>query len=336
VPVKSLLKRLLSTSQSLRVLDRSGRPRVIVLMYHDLCEDGDFTNWLRVPVSEFEAQLRMLGRVGRIVDAAACSDPESLPADRLHFLLTFDDGYVNNLRLALPVLERLEVPATFFISTGPMTDGAPFWSDMVTTAIAGADLRELDLGEFGLDRYRFRPGDGEAAWEDVQRCLVAIKAVGNEDHPAVAGVLDHLRRQYAQVLDEHLPRYRPLSSSEVATLAASPLVTIGSHGHHHRVLTLLDDEALAHSLTESRRLLEDIVGGPVRELAYPNGDHDERVRAAAVCAGYERAYTVAPGILGATDDPLLCPRLGVGGVGPRWLLGSLLGEQLLRDRLGRS
>ena len=170
----------------------------------------------------------------------------------------------------------------------------------------------------------------------MQRCLVAIKAVGNEDHPTVAGVLDRLRRDYAAVLDEHLGRYRPLTGQEVETLAASPLVEIGSHGHHHRILTRLDDDALAHSLAESRRLLEDVAGKPVCELAYPNGDHDARVRAAAVCAGYERAYTVAPGTLGAADDPLRRPRLGVAGVGPHWLSGSLIGEQLLRDRFRRS
>jgi peptidoglycan/xylan/chitin deacetylase (PgdA/CDA1 family) len=332
--VKTAFRRLLASPRVLRFLDRPDRPRVVVLMYHDICEDGDFPNWLRVPVSAFDAQLRLLRGLGRIIGPEECREPERLPADTLHFLLTFDDGYLNNLRLALPVLERHEAVAQFFISTGPMASGEPFWSDVVTSAIQGARLESLDLTEFGLGVFRFRSA-GEAAWEDVQRCLVAVKNLGNEDHPAVMAVLEHLHREHAAVLAEHLPRYRPLTAAEVATLAGSPSVRIGSHGHHHRILTRLEDEALVASLRESRRLLEGITGEAVRELAYPNGNHDARVRRAALSAGYERAYTVAPGILTAHDDVLQRPRLGVAGVGPSWATASRLGEEFLRERIRR-
>lgn len=332
--MKTFLKRQLARPAIQRRLDRPGSPRVIALMYHDVCPDGDFANWLRVPVSAFDAQLAVLSRLGRIVGPDACRDVGKLDPDVLHFLITFDDGYIGNLELALPVLERHGAAAQFFISTGPMASGEPFWSDVVTTAIQGGALRELDLTDFGLGLFRFR-SEGEEAWDDVQRCLLAVKNLGNEDHPAVLGILERLRQDHGKALDEHLPRYRPLTRAEVGRLAASPCAHVGSHGHHHRILTRLEDEALAATMVESRRLLEEITGDSVRELAYPNGNHDARVRRAALSAGYERAYTVAPGILTAADDPLLRPRLGVAGVGPDWLLAGRIGEEMLRDRLRR-
>jgi peptidoglycan/xylan/chitin deacetylase (PgdA/CDA1 family) len=72
-------------------------------------------------------------------------------------------------------------------------------------------------------------------------------------------------------------------------------VDIGSHGVAHAHLTRLTDAELRRELTESKRQIEDELGRPCADLAYPYGEHDERVRAAVRAAGYERAY-------GLTDD----------------------------------
>ena len=67
-------------------------------------------------------------------------------------------------------------------------------------------------------------------------------------------------------------------------------VNIGSHGIAHAHLTRLSDDELQRELTDSKHEIEDELEGPCRELAYPYGEHDERVRAAARAAGYKRAY----------------------------------------------
>jgi peptidoglycan/xylan/chitin deacetylase (PgdA/CDA1 family) len=82
-------------------------------------------------------------------------------------------------------------------------------------------------------------------------------------------------------------------------------VAIGSHGVSHAHLTRLGDEELRRELNESRQQLEDELGRPCRELAYPYGEHDERVRRFAHAAGYERAY----GLYVDGDDPLASRRL---------------------------
>jgi peptidoglycan/xylan/chitin deacetylase (PgdA/CDA1 family) len=67
-------------------------------------------------------------------------------------------------------------------------------------------------------------------------------------------------------------------------------VAIGSHGVSHAHLTRLSDDELRRELTESKEAIEGEVGRPCPELAYPYGEHDERVRAAVRAAGYERAF----------------------------------------------
>lgn len=327
--LRGLLKSILGNARLTRLAARRGPAAVLVLMYHDLRDDGDFANWLRVPVSDFDAQLEALGRLGRFVEPEALSDPDGLDPRRLNILLTFDDGYVNNHRLALPLLARHKAPALVFVSTRHMREQRPFWPDVIITAVQAGGLDALDLRAFGLGEARFRPAGNPGRWEDIQRLLVAVKALGNADHPQVAALLGHLRDRHGDLLDEHLPRFRPLNAAEAREMAASGWCRLGAHGHDHDILTYLDDENLDYNLREPRRILEEAAGAPVVDLAYPNGDFDARVQAGAVAAGYARAYTTRPGLARPDAPTLELPRLGVGADEPLSVLRYQINRLLL-------
>jgi peptidoglycan/xylan/chitin deacetylase (PgdA/CDA1 family) len=82
-------------------------------------------------------------------------------------------------------------------------------------------------------------------------------------------------------------------------------VEIGSHTSTHGHLTRMSDDGLGHELRDSKMEIEDELSSPCRALAYPYGEHDERVREAARRAGYERAYALRDG----GDDPYALPRV---------------------------
>ena len=82
-------------------------------------------------------------------------------------------------------------------------------------------------------------------------------------------------------------------------------VAIGSHGISHAHLTRLSDDDLRRELVDSRQAIEDELGASCTELAYPYGEHDERVRAAVRRAGYERAFA----LWRRSRDPYAAPRL---------------------------
>lgn len=82
-------------------------------------------------------------------------------------------------------------------------------------------------------------------------------------------------------------------------------VAIGSHGVSHAHLTRLSDEEVRSELADSREQIEHELGRGCTDLAYPYGEHDERVRRLARAAGYDRAY----GLWERSDDPYALPRL---------------------------
>jgi peptidoglycan/xylan/chitin deacetylase (PgdA/CDA1 family) len=109
-----------------------------------------------------------------------------------------------------------------------------------------------------------------------------------------------------------IPEFEDDDREQLATMTWDELrayvergVTIGSHGVSHAHLTRLADDELRRELVDSKEAIEDELGCPCHELAYPYGEHDERVRAAARVTGYERAY----GLAERGQDPFALPRL---------------------------
>lgn len=100
----------------------------------------------------------------------------------------------------------------------------------------------------------------------------------------------------------------PMSWDQLGGLAEAGW-EIGSHTRTHPHLTTLDDDALRTELTESRATVEQRLGRPCPTLAYPYGDHDERVVAAAAAAGYTAAGTLPARL--PPPRPLAWPRVGV-------------------------
>jgi peptidoglycan/xylan/chitin deacetylase (PgdA/CDA1 family) len=325
--VKSVIGQPVLTRGLTRAGGRGG-PAVAVLCYHDLREDGDFRNWLRLSVTDFDRHLTWLGRVARFIAPEDLDAPERLAHDRLNVMLTFDDGYVNNLKLALPLLAAHRAPALFFVSTHPVQEQQPFWPDLVLTPVQALRLERLDLTAFGFADYRFRATDDGDRWEDLERLLVDLKRVGNPDHPRVAGALAHITGLHGAATAEHLRRFRPLTEDELRELARSPWARVGSHSHDHVLLTYLDDDSLAMNLTESRRILAGLTGSPPTDLAYPNGTWDARVAAATREAGYARAWTTSPGLFKSVTPRMALPRFMVGGYDSLGVLGFVLNKQL--------
>lgn len=109
---------------------------------------------------------------------------------------------------------------------------------------------------------------------------------------------------------EHEHELRPMSWDQAGRLADAGW-EVGSHtSSHPRLSRVADDAELARQLEASRTELEERLGRPCRTLAYPYGDHDERVVAAAGRAGYAAASTL-PGRFPGTPEPLAWPRVGV-------------------------
>lgn len=226
-------------------------------------------------------------------------------------VLTFDDGFADNLHHAMPVLERHAAPGTFYIATGYASRTARLWWVELEEAI-----RRLPRVRAEVDGQRFDLPAGTAAEK--------TRAFETLYWPLRDGPEEHLLDVIGRLADEAgvdrpaLVRSMCLDWEGVGALAASPLVTIGAHTVSHPRLAKHDEARVRRELAESRATLQEKLGRPVLDFAYPVGDPTSagvREFRLAAEAGYRSGVTTRPGVLYPQhrDRLTALPRLSVNG-----------------------
>ena len=264
----------------------------VVLTYHSIGRRPVDPYGQAVSPATFERQLRILKRATNVVTAATIADCVRRKASSAGLsAVTFDDGYSDVLSEALPVLERLQVPMTLFVTTDPVSQACPFWWDRLTAAVLGSQPPDASRHQ---------------AFADVHARLKRLGGSQRED--AIASLI--AAERWAPTMDLG----RPLTAEELRHLAAHPLVDIGAHTVSHPSLASLSEAEQRFELVESQRWLESHLAQRIRLLAYPfgkAGDVSEVSRTAAKGSGYHAAFVTTPGPVTPDVDVMAIPRLTV-------------------------
>ena len=296
-----LLSPLLRTLLA-RLGTRAGRPRLAILMFHQVLERPSALFPGIPDVETFRWQMTLVSRLFHVLplaEAVGALRRGSLPPRAL--AISFDDGYRNNLTQALPVLQSLGLPATFFVATG-FLDGQVMWNDRVIAALSSTRRVEFDSGLPGIDRLILdSPGARRRA---IERILAAIKYLPPAQRLEVVADIEQRAGCRAD-------RGLMLDPAGVRALAAAGM-EIGAHTRTHPILTALDPAAAEREIRRGREELETLLGRPVRLFAYPNGrpgrDYGPEHVAMVRRAGFLAAVSTAPGTAEPATDPFQLPR----------------------------
>ena len=202
--------------------------------------------------------------------------------------LTFDDGYQDNLRLAVPLLEKLRLPATFFLVPGLLSGDVRAWWEILGWGFARSTRATVHWDGRVLPT-RGRAGRGSLRWimEGLKSCDQAVR-----------------QRKVTTLLDLLEPEGEPNDRNLFLDWdGARELVrrgfAVGSHSMYHAILSREAPDEQLRDLVASRRRLEAELQVPIRLLAYPNGtraDYDAVTMAAAERAGYRHALGAHAGL----------------------------------------
>jgi peptidoglycan/xylan/chitin deacetylase (PgdA/CDA1 family) len=175
--------------------------------------------------------------------------------------ITFDDGYADNFRCALPILEQHGLHATFFVATG-FLDGGRMWNDTLIEAIRTTQCESIDISDFGICKLRI--SSVEYKRKALEMLIPAIKHL----EP------DARREAVAAVASRCAPTTAPddlmMTSDQVRSLRASGM-GIGAHTVSHPILERCDHTTARREISESRSYLEDLLCERIGLFAYPNG-----------------------------------------------------------------
>jgi peptidoglycan/xylan/chitin deacetylase (PgdA/CDA1 family) len=276
--------------------------RLSVLIYHRVLERPDPLFPDEVDARRFADQMALLSTAFNVIPLSEAVDrlvERRLPPRAV--CVTFDDGYRDNCEVALPILARYRVPATFFVASG-FLDGGTMWNDVVIETVRRLPGPDVDWSALGLGRFRL------ATIEDRRHAVLElVGALKYRERTQRAKLVDAIARQSGV----ELPTDLMMTSKQVATLAGAGM-EIGAHTLTHPILAQLDDGAAADEILSNRDRLQQITGKPVTLFAYPNGkpDRDYAARDVRIVrdGGFKAAVSTAWGVATATSDLFELPR----------------------------
>lgn len=254
---------------------KAATPKPVVLVYHRVARPRLDNQYLCVAPERFAAQMERLSARRRVLPltdilaAARAGEAEGCAA------VTFDDGYADNLYNALPILERFNVPATVFVTSGAVDDPRGFWGDRLEDAFLSGRSLPPEITFRGRAWPLSTAGERLRAHDEI-RWELKSKGLPDEIWRAVADI------EAALGLPPGLPSPHPaLSAPELLELAASPFIDIGAHGVRHARLSLLDETAQRREIADCKTWLEARLDRAVTHFAYPYGTtqcYDEATR----------------------------------------------------------
>jgi peptidoglycan/xylan/chitin deacetylase (PgdA/CDA1 family) len=304
----------------------------LILIYHRIgvleCDPWG----LAVSPNRFAEHLELLRKFGQPRPLTQTAD--ALRRNELFgqsLVLTFDDGYVDNLHNAAPLFERYDAPATIFLASGYIGAAREFWWDelerilLVPERLPG-ELRLAAAGKIWIwslgeaCEYKDDERRRDRAWSLDKRGALSKRSELYRAVHRVLQPLDDVDRLKA--LDDisvwsgdagsARPSHLCISPDEVMALKSSDLIELGAHTVTHSALSTLPEEAQRQEIQQSKTDLERLLGTPVLNFAYPYGQYSARTAALVREEGFISACSTQAGVLTADSDLFALPRVKIG------------------------
>jgi len=306
-------------------------PSALILLYHRVAEPGSDPWSLSVTPQHFSEHLEVIRKYGYPVPLRKLN---RVLQDGKRFsrsiAITFDDGYANNLHNAKPLLERYDIPATIFVTSGYVGKNEEFWWDELNQILLQprrlpaelhldikGNIHAWPLGaaiEYSEEDRRRDTGH-PAQEAKVGSRLFLYYSVWQQLQP----LPDEQRREaldeimaWANVKPVARPTHRPLTSEEICVLEQGGLVEVGAHTVTHLFLAAHPPSSQRDEIRQSKADLEKVLGHPVTSFSYPHGNYTAETLALVREAGFNCACSTVSGNVRRNTDLFQLPRFEVG------------------------
>jgi peptidoglycan/xylan/chitin deacetylase (PgdA/CDA1 family) len=292
-------------SHGFQVLTRPGG--AIILMYHSIAPDelaGVIDPPNRMSPADFERQMRFLHAHRRVVSMTALA--EQLEAgktpDAGTVCITFDDGYLDNLTAAAPILDKYRLPATLFLPTAYIDRAENQWADVLHVQFTRRTHDRLQLPALGIDADLSRGAESKAA-----RLAIHIHLLQSE-YAARSELLREVERQL-KPSGPPMPRLT-MNWDEVRELVRRhPGFEVGGHSRHHIDLRTHDGAVAESEIRGCAQDLERELGPGARHFSFPYGRWRKETREIVSTAGWRSAVGASADILiGPSNDRFVLGR----------------------------
>jgi peptidoglycan/xylan/chitin deacetylase (PgdA/CDA1 family) len=270
-----------------------------ILVYHGICRHDHLRfNTLFLTRETFESQLKFFKKYFNIISLDDYYQGK-FDNQRFNVCLSFDDGFANNYKYVLPLLEQYQVPATFFITAIRDTGSDVLWNDVISMAYKFGPP-EITLGK---EVFRKKRNRDYVSLSSGQRLVDALRFTELDEKRNIVMRLNSIKENV------DADYWLQMTGGEIKRLSESPWATIGSHSYFHHDLAKISRPVLSRDLSHSKQFLETTTGREVKALAFPYGSYNENVVLEAKKAGFKQLLATEFTLPDSKNDPTMRERL---------------------------
>ncbi len=249
------------------------RNRIQILLYHRVANVTSDPQMLCVTPDKFYDQMKFLKKNYNIISLSSINQllkNHTIPRNSV--VITFDDGYQDNLINAIPILEEHNLPATFFITSGYIGENKEFYQEALNRIFflekqipktLNIKVNQIEHQYLELDQENQK----KAAYTALH------KALRSEKNDTRKSVIKELI-DWSGACQKPLIDYKNLTFSEIKQISQKSLFEIGAHSVNHPVLSGLNENKQRVEIVNSKIHLEKIIEKDVTSFAYPYGTID--------------------------------------------------------------
>ncbi|GAB3100014.1 polysaccharide deacetylase family protein [Aestuariicella hydrocarbonica] len=277
-------------------LTMCSRNKLSILIYHQVLDELDDMRPGEPDKTQFDWQMQLLHKYFNpmpLSEALMLLRENTLPPRSV--CVTFDDGYLNNLQVAYPILKRYQIPATVFVAS-EFSQGINMWNDRVLDLFKYLPANNINLSAVG---------EGMEPIDDLKkRRHLAAKTLMKLKYLPVQERLERIEKLYNN--NGSITEQRRMMTPEEIKQLSDYGIEIGAHTHNHPILKELTLEQLNMEITQNRELLQQWTGKPVQGFAYPNGkpevDFDEETVSRVKALNFDYAVSTQWGVARPDSD----------------------------------
>lgn len=316
--------------RTLNRLKNSLSNQSLILMYHRVSNLKIDPWWLSVSPRNFDEHMQILNKYTQPIKLHKIGQKtKSFNLRRREVVVTFDDGYADNYKNASPILQKYEIPTTFFITTGLINKKEEFWWDEIGRLILSDNALPncFDLTIAGV-RYSWQIDSNKC--EEMSEKDAVLKEIPKNNsilsrarlHYVIWGILKTLSINDKKIILELIRLWTgsskearvdhlSMTTQELQSLSEINLFEIGGHTVNHPMLSNIALKDQENEISESKEFLEHLLNRTITSFAYPHGEYSTQTLDILKRYNFTTACTVVPMKVNDSCDRYLLPRFGV-------------------------
>ncbi|WP_051143710.1 polysaccharide deacetylase family protein [Psychromonas hadalis] len=320
---KLLLKKaflwILSKFGVLAFLHYKNRHKICVLMLHGVMEKQTANTWnpLRSQISpnELKRTLKILSGYYRFINIDQAVDilTGQMPLIDNAMLITFDDGYRNNIDYALPICEQFGIKPVLFVVTGHIDSGLPFWFDRFDYALQQNMGEWLSL-QYEHETYLFDATSRGALQKSYKVFRDDCKRKFTDDikmNQLFNGLSEMLEQQSGKALSDICADddWSAIASwSQLQKAVTQGRMDVASHTVDHFRLGNLSAPQMLSQIKQSKIRIEEKMAVKCQYFCYPNGNYNKSAISLLKSNGFKAAFSTDVGLCQSKDDLMTLKR----------------------------